>query len=129
MEEFRVNILNSDVFKGLIDSLGVFLDKIQNIKWKRLIVLGPVAIWAAKSFISTFFTTLKSSINTASSIGTLAGTKILTGFNKVLKKGVQIPTAIDYKAHYKRKNKYNSCNDLIKCLQNGGNIFTVVLLR
>jgi len=27
-EEFRVNILNSDVFKGLIDSLGVFLDKV-----------------------------------------------------------------------------------------------------
>ena len=121
-EEFRVNILNSDVFKGLIDSLGVFLDKIQNIKWKRLIVLGPVAIWAAKSFISTFFTTLKSSINTLSSIGTLAGTKILTGFNKVLKKGVQIPTAIDYKAALQTKNQITTLvNDSNKMLaKNGG---------
>ena len=121
-EEFRVNILNSDVFKGLIDGLSGFLDKIQNIDWKSLIVLGPVAIWAAKSFISTFFTSLKTSINTLSSIGTMAGQRLLTGFDKVLKRGVSIPTAIDYKSALQTKNQIITLvNDSNKMLvKNGG---------
>ena len=93
-EEFRVNALDSDFFKGAIDSLSAFLDRLKNVDLKRVIAVAPFAIWAAKTFITNFIATVKAGAAMFQSIGTLAAKKITDGFKKT-KLGMRINAYLD----------------------------------
>lgn len=68
-EEFRVQALNSDFFKGLTDGLSNFLNRLQNIDFKKALVVAPAAIWAAKNFISNFLIGFKKNIGQFRALG------------------------------------------------------------
>jgi len=68
-EEFRVQALNSDFFKGLTDGLSNFLNRLQNVDFKKALVVAPAAIWAAKNFISNFLIGFKKNIGQLKVLG------------------------------------------------------------
>lgn len=81
-EEFRVNALDSDFFKGMIDGLSNFLDRLQNVDFKKAIAVAPFAIWAAKTFITNVIGTIKTSAAAFASVGQFMGKKIGDALSK-----------------------------------------------
>lgn len=75
-EEFRVQTLDSEFFKGALDTLNGFLDRLKNIDFKKAIAIGPAAIWAAKTFISTFLTNFKKNVGQFKALGKEIGNTI-----------------------------------------------------
>lgn len=111
-EEMRVNFLNSDFFGGLLQQLDTFLDKTANIDLKKAIVLAPVAIWAAKQFITTFMSSVKSSASSLTKTGTLIGQVLVNGVMKQLGK-----TSLFIRASVDPKSIIQAKNDVINSLQ------------
>ena len=91
-EEFRVGALSSDTFKGALDGLSQFLDRLKNIDitdLKKIIPAGALGIWAAKTFIKNAFATVKTTGQLLSQAGSFIGTKISHGVMSVLGKGLK----------------------------------------
>ena len=75
-EEFRVQTLNSDFFKGAIDGLSNLLNRLKNVDFKKALIVGPAAIWAAKNFISSFLIGFKKNIGQLKTLGKEIGKAI-----------------------------------------------------
>lgn len=86
-EEFRVQLLDSDFFKGMIDGLSGFLDRLKNIDFKKVIAVAPFAIFAAKTFIINLMNTISSAgtlvVATGRKIGQKLATGVETGIGKI----------------------------------------------
>lgn len=78
-EEFRVQLLDSDFFKGMIDGLSGFLDRLKNIDFKKVIAIAPFAIFAAKVFITNLMNTISSAGTMIAATGRKIGQKLATG--------------------------------------------------
>ncbi len=78
-EEFRVQLLDSDFFKGMIDGLSGFLDRLKNIDFKKVIAVAPFAIFAAKIFITNLMNSISSSASLMMNAGRKIGQKLATG--------------------------------------------------
>ena len=78
-EEFRVQLLNSDFFKGMIDGLSRFLDRLKNVDFKKVIAIAPIAIFAAKVFITNLMNTISSAGTMIAATGRKIGQKLVTG--------------------------------------------------
>lgn len=78
-EEFRVQLLDSDFFKGMIDSLSGFLDSLKNIDLKNVIAVAPFAIFAAKTFITNLMNTISSAGTLIAATGRKIGQRLATG--------------------------------------------------
>lgn len=126
-EEFRVNALDSDFFKGMIDGLSNFLDRLKNVDFKRAIAVAPFAIWAAKTFITNVIATIKTSAAAFTSIGQFMGKKIGDALSK---KFPRIKAKIDVQAAQaevdrlgnlieSQKKKYGNINYQILVNANG----------
>lgn len=81
-EEFRVQLLNSDFFKGIIDSLNNLMDRLKNFDLKKTLPIIPFAIWAAKTFILNFIKTAQTTAKAASSIGKALSNTIAKALSK-----------------------------------------------
>ena len=81
-ESFRVSLMNADLFKGFIDGLTEVLEKVKNLDAKKVFVLAPFAISAAKNFVLTFISQIKTMASSFSQVGQI----IASGINKTLKK-------------------------------------------
>lgn len=81
-EEFRVQLLNSDFFKGVIDSLNSLMDRLKNFNLKKTLPIAPFAIWAAKTFILNFIKTAQTTAKAASSIGKALSNTIAKALSK-----------------------------------------------
>ena len=86
-EEFRVQLLDSDFFKGMIDGLSEFLDRLKNIDFKKVIAVAPFAIFAAKTFITNLMNTISSAgtmiAATGRKIGQRLATNVETGIGNI----------------------------------------------
>lgn len=91
-EEFRVQTLDSDFFKGAIDSLSAFLDRLKNVDLKKTLAIAPFAIWAAKTFIQNFLKGIKSSMGAIKQIGAQIS-EALTQKNNGVKINIQVERA------------------------------------
>lgn len=78
-EEFRVQLLDSDFFKGMIDGLSGFLDRLKNIDFKKVIAIAPFAIFAAKTFITNLMNTISSAGTMIAATGRKIGQRLATG--------------------------------------------------
>ena len=78
-EEFRVQLLDSDFFKGMIDGLSGFLDRLKNIDFKKVIAIAPFAIFAAKTFITNLMNTISSAGTMIAATGRKIGQRFATG--------------------------------------------------
>lgn len=78
-EEFRVQLLDSDFFKGMIDGLSGFLDRLKNIDFKKVIAIAPFAIFAAKTFITNLMNTISSAGTMIAATGRKTGQRLATG--------------------------------------------------
>lgn len=78
-EEFRVQLLDSDFFKGMIDGLSGFLDRLKNIDFKKVIAVAPFAIFAAKTFITNLMNTISSAGTMIAATGRKTGQRLATG--------------------------------------------------
>lgn len=78
-EEFRVQLLDSDFFKGIIDGLSGFLDRLKNIDFKKVIAIAPFAIFAAKTFITNLMNTISSAGTMIAATGRKIGQRLATG--------------------------------------------------
>lgn len=78
-EEFRVQLLDSDFFKGMIDGLSGFLDRLKNIDFKKVIAVAPFAIFAAKVFITNLMNTISSAGTMIAATGRKIGQRLATG--------------------------------------------------
>lgn len=78
-EEFRVQLLDSDFFKGMIDGLSGFLDRLKNIDFKKVIAIAPFAIFAAKTFIINLMNTISSAGTMIAATGRKIGQRLATG--------------------------------------------------
>lgn len=78
-EEFRVQLLDSDFFKGMIDGLSGFLDRLKNIDFKKVIAVAPFAIFAAKIFITNLMNSISSSASLMMNAGRKIGQKLASG--------------------------------------------------
>ena len=78
-EEFRVQLLNSNFFKGMMDGLSGFLDRLKNIDFKKVIAVAPFAIFAAKTFIINLMNTISSAGTLVAATGRKIGQKLATG--------------------------------------------------
>lgn len=78
-EEFRVQLLDSDFFKGMIDGLSGFLDRLKNIDFKKVVAVAPFAIFAAKIFITNLMNTISSAGTIIAATGRKIGQKLASG--------------------------------------------------
>jgi hypothetical protein len=53
-EQLRLSFLNSDIFKGVVDSANSFVTTISKIDKKKLAVIGIIGITAGKVIITNF---------------------------------------------------------------------------
>lgn len=103
-EEFRVQIADSNFFKGVIDNTNKLVQSISNIKLDgvfnkvKFASLIPLAISGAKRFVSAFTSTVSTNLNLAGNIKKSLGKLFLnTRFN--------IPVDLDPKTAIQVKNK------------------------
>ena len=82
-EEFRVQLLDSDVFKGVIDGLTNVVDRLKNVNLKTAIPVIPFAIWAARTFITNFIKTAQTAAAAASAVGKAMGRAITKGLSQL----------------------------------------------
>jgi hypothetical protein len=80
-EEFRVQLLDSDIFKGVIDGLTDVVDRLKNVNLKTALPVIPFAIWAAKTFITNFIKTAQTAAAAASAVGKAMGKAITKGLS------------------------------------------------
>lgn len=96
-EEFRAQALDGDFFKGVIDGLSGFVDRLKNVDLKKAIAVAPFAIWAAKTFITNFITTIKTGATALSSAGTWIGKTITNKLLKNTNLGIRLGARLDEK--------------------------------
>lgn len=82
-EEFRVQLLDSDIFKGVIDGLTDVVDRLKNVNLKTALPVIPFAIWAAKTFITNFIKTAQTAAAAASAVGKAMGKAITKGLSQL----------------------------------------------
>ena len=89
-EEFRVSILSSDTFKGLLDGFSSFLDRLKSVTHNpaKIIPAATLGIWAAKIFVTNAITTIKTMSNTATTAVTAIINKISNTAHGLLSKGL-----------------------------------------
>ena len=81
-EQLRSNLVNSDTFKKAVDMLSSFVDKIQGIDLKKLLVITPIVLLLAKTFVSTFIDELTKAGTKFKKAGENIGKKIQEGLNR-----------------------------------------------
>lgn len=104
-EEFRVSILDSDTFKGLLDGFSSFLDRLKNITHNpaKIIPAAAMGIWAAKIFVTNAITTIKSLSTGFTTLGANISNKIASTIRTGLAKAVgKVHIEID-EEEFKRK--------------------------
>lgn len=105
-EAFRVSLMDSDMFKGIIDGLTEALQKVKSLDFKKVLVLAPFAISAAKNFVLTFITQIKTMSSSFAQVGNI----IKDGIGKVFKK---VPgLKLFYKAEMDAKSEEETLNNL-----------------
>ena len=87
-EQLRVTMINSNVFKTVIDQATDFVKKISKIDFKKLIAFGPIIIPMVKNFIKIFTQGIQNSATNFQNIGKAIGQKISNGFNSVGQRAV-----------------------------------------
>jgi hypothetical protein len=58
-----MSLLDSDMFKGLIDGFNNFLSKVGKLDFKKVLVAALPTAFIVKSFVTTFISGLKTSAN------------------------------------------------------------------
>lgn len=89
-EEFRVSILSSDTFKGLLDGFSSLLDRLKSVTHNpaKIIPAAALGIWAAKIFVTNAITTIKTMSNAATTAVTAIINKISNTAHGLLSKGL-----------------------------------------
>lgn len=85
-EQLRVTMVDSDIFKGAIDSITNFTKKISKLDFKKLIVMAPIVIPMVKQFINTFISGVKTSASNFQEIGKIVGNSIGSGISNIITK-------------------------------------------
>ena len=84
-EQLRMSLLDSDMFKGLIDGFNNFLGKVGKLDFKKLIPLGVAMIPMIKNMVTTMIKAAQSSTGDFAKVGNIIGTKIGGGISKAFK--------------------------------------------
>lgn len=91
-EEFRVNLLDSDAFKGIIDTVTEIVNRLQGIKLDNMFDVAKITagviivIKAVKNNIMTFLNNAKVFSASAQKLGQAIGQKVMSGFNSLKNK-------------------------------------------
>lgn len=102
-EEFRTSLINSDMFKGVLDGINSLMDRLNNLDFsgfsgKIKLAMIPIAIIAAKTFITNFSNSMKGLGNSFTNIGKTITNSLTKSINKKIKgKTIKIPTEADIK--------------------------------
>lgn len=116
-EEFRVKTLNSDFFKGMLDGVSSFLDRLKNIKTNivRLLPAGALGIWAAKTFISNMFTTVRTMMSSGNALITGIANKASNIIFKVFNKATsKVKINIDFESLQAQVNQAKAMMEPLK---------------
>lgn len=81
-EELRVSLLDSNVFKTILDEISNILSRVQNIDLKKLLPMTPIAITAAQVFITNFIKTIRAASQNFNSTGQTIGQSVAKGIQK-----------------------------------------------
>jgi hypothetical protein len=81
-----MSLLDSDMFKGLIDGFNNFLGKVEKLDFKKLIPLGVAMIPMIKSMATSMIKSIQSSTGDFAKAGNIMASKIGAGLSKGLDK-------------------------------------------
>lgn len=82
-EQFRTSLIDSDAFKGAIDSLTGFVQSIQNIDFKKLIVMTPIVVPLVQSFFRSFIQGVQNSAQNFNKVGEIIGKGVSGSFDRI----------------------------------------------
>ena len=85
-EQLRVTMIDSNIFKGAIDSLTTFVKDLSKIDFKKLIVFTPIVAPLVKNFIKIFMDGISNSAQVFQQAGQRISQNILLGMGKVSNK-------------------------------------------
>ena len=105
-EQFRTSLIDSDIFKDIIDGLTGILDKINQLDGSQLITLGATFVLFGRSMIQSIITGITSSTTTLANAFSLVTEKALNLASK--KKASSFEKSITLKVDEKGKTELKS---------------------
>lgn len=94
-EQLRVTMIDSDVFKGAIDSLTKFVKSVSKIDFKKLIVMAPIVLPMVRQFIHLFIQGIQNSSTGFTQVGKAMGNALQKSFSSISTSITKKLTGID----------------------------------
>ena len=114
-EQLRVTMIDSDIFKGAIDSLTKFVKSVSKIDFKKLIVMAPIVIPMVKQFIHLFIQGIQNSSTGFTQVGKAMGNAIQKSFGNISNSITKKLTGVDLQPF---ENKVKQTKDRLTELLN-----------
>ena len=81
-EQFRTNLIQSDVFKNVVDQITKLVERLNEFDLKELLVIIPTFVILGKQIVETLIQTISQSASRFQSVGKAIGNSIAKGIQQ-----------------------------------------------